>query len=69
MSSVSDLLSLLLTAGASVTEDADLTNDRLGHVTSTRTSSGFFLLLTDSIFENFLQALLAEKSSYRYKSL
>ena len=31
---------------------------------STRTSSGFFLLLADSIFENFLLALLAESSSY-----
>ena len=31
--------------------------------TSTRTSSGFFLLLADSIFEIFLLALLAESSS------
>ena len=35
---------------------------------STRTSSGFFLLLADSIFENFLLALLAESSSYKYNS-
>ena len=40
-----------------------------GFPTSTRTSSGFFLLLADSIFENFLLALLAESSSNKYKSL
>ena len=41
MSCVSNLLSLLLTTGASVTEDADLTNDRLGHVTAHAAAMSF----------------------------
>ena len=46
-----------------------LLKDQADIAVSTRTSSGFFLLLADSIFENFLLALLAESSSYKYKSL